>query len=180
MNKILLLFPVILIYLSSCSRQTSYTAKTMDIETRKVTHIPVVADLDIKEQKAKAVVTTNIKKGVLTQTVKDEAVAKILQETNADILVEPNYKIETTATTITVTVTGYPATYKNFRNLTEADQKLLTLTTTSQQSIKTEENNTVNSDKNIKRKKIGKNILKGVGIYFGVAIIIALIAAAAG
>ena len=74
------------------------------------------------------------------QDVKAHAVAKLLIKHNADVLVEPRYSIETTATKKSTTynfiVSGYPGTYKNFRPAVPADTALLKLKPTMIEAVK--------------------------------------------
>jgi len=88
------------------------TAATRDIENSTIVHKPVVADLEIKDKK----VTGNA--GYSKQTleyVKNMAIADALRNADADVLLEPQFDIETTNDIIKVEVKGYPATYKNFK-----------------------------------------------------------------
>jgi hypothetical protein len=48
-----------------------------------------------------------------------------LRKANADVLVEPRYTIETSNSESTITVSGYAATYKNFRPIKEEDVNLI-------------------------------------------------------
>ena len=91
----------------------STTSKTLDIQA-SVIQKPTVADLDVKETK-----TTGTSSGKIAtmavETIQSEAVASALKTTNADILVEPRFETTVSGSTTTVTVSGFPATYKNFR-----------------------------------------------------------------
>lgn len=54
---------------------------------------------------------------------KKKAEAKLLEESKADVVVQPQYTITRRGIFRggSVTVTGYPATYKNFRPMTKDD-----------------------------------------------------------
>lgn len=110
--------------LVSCSSvQRASSAKTMDIYGPGVIHLPVVADLVVNENK-----TTGTKVGNTSQSInqlKAEAVNAALKPLNGDVLVEPNFQIETVGSRVTVTVTGRVAFYKNFRQMQELDTNLL-------------------------------------------------------
>ena len=108
---------------------------------------PLLADLEVKEAKVTATA-----KGTLTKDgidfVKNLAVANALKSTNGDILVEPKYDVETFGDDITVTVTGFPANYKNFRQLRAEDSiflKMRLLLNAGNATIKTNESSTVPS-----------------------------------
>ena len=55
------------------------------------------------------------------------AVTQAAQKYDADIIVAPSYSITTSddLKTVTVTVTGYPATYTNFRSATATDMEII-------------------------------------------------------
>ena len=59
------------------------------------------------------------------EDVKTLLVAEVLRKANADVLVEPRYVIETINNESIITVSGYHATYKNFRPIKEEDIKLI-------------------------------------------------------
>jgi hypothetical protein len=59
------------------------------------------------------------------EIVKKNAVADALKNAKADVLIEPKFEIEKKSSTITASVTGFPAFYKNFRPITQDDVKLL-------------------------------------------------------
>ena len=63
------------------------------------------------------------------QYMKNYTIGQAVKKYGADIIVAPIMEITTSAdyTKITVTVTGYPASYTNFRSATESDIKLLDL-----------------------------------------------------
>jgi len=119
--KIKFLLLLIVTSASSCIpiyNSRTKTAATREIENSTIVHRPVVADLDVKDKK----VTGNA--GYSKQTldyVKNMAIADALKNADADVLIEPQFDIETTNEIIKVEVKGYPATYKNFRNLEAKD-----------------------------------------------------------
>lgn len=85
---------------------------------------PILADLDIKTQKVTGVYNYECDNGetVDESMLKSNAVFQALKEIKADILVAPQYHFNTKIMGrqyITVTVTGYPAYYKNFRPISE-------------------------------------------------------------
>jgi Na+-transporting NADH:ubiquinone oxidoreductase subunit NqrC len=138
-------------FLASCVvvRKTE-TAKTRDVQGTGVYHIPTVATLDVSPTKVTELFTLRAKKKFIEMATGDNskssmslaqiktlgasqahAVAKLLNKHNADILVEPRYSFEVTSTnsrdTYNIIVSGYPATYKNFRPATPADSSVLKL-----------------------------------------------------
>jgi hypothetical protein len=95
----------------------------MDIYGRGVLHMPVVADLNVRAAKVSYTITSKNKVASLN-TLRENAIAGALQEQKADVLVEPSYTVERKRGTTTVTVTGWVADYKNFRNMDTTDLPL--------------------------------------------------------
>ena len=121
MKKVM--FILIALSLISCSTTKSGTAKTMDIVGSGVIHKPVIVDLDVKQEKAsKTVVLTNV---LSLDNAKNEAVRELLKEKSADILVEPTFEKKNKNGKTELTVYGWTANYKNFRQVEEKDIKLL-------------------------------------------------------
>lgn len=61
------------------------------------------------------------------QRYKDIALAHAEKEYKADVMIGVRYEVHASETEIEVTVTGYPAYYKNFRNATKKDRWMLKL-----------------------------------------------------
>ena len=120
-QKALILFALFLC--SSCIVQRTNTVKTMDIYGAGVIHKPVLVDLDVKENKITGTSTQSGNKSI--EIIKQDAVANALKNANADVLVEPKFETETHQGKVTATVTGFPATYKNFRQIKSEDIPLL-------------------------------------------------------
>lgn len=61
------------------------------------------------------------------QYMKNYTIGQAVKKYGADIIVAPMFEVTTSADylKITVTITGYPASYSNFRKITEADIKWL-------------------------------------------------------
>ena len=126
--------------LSSCSTTSTrvQSSRTTEIYGPGVLHLPVVADLNVREEKVSATVTGSTSGS--TKELRDLALAEALEKAGADVLVEPVFESESTGTRITITVTGYPATYENFRQATHDDIGLLqigVLQRTDQQAVAT-------------------------------------------
>lgn len=123
--KFIFLLFVILTFMSlqSCSVQKSVTAKSMDIYGSGVIHKPVIADLDVSSTKVKG--TYDLASGTLFEDAKNEAIAQLIKDNNVDVIIEPKYELVQTVGATKITITGYPATYKNFRPIEKADIELL-------------------------------------------------------
>ena len=107
---------------SSCS-SLSHTAQTADVDSR--VYNLTVADMDVSENRATK--TTEWKwtplSSVSLSAQKENATAELLREHDADVLVEPQYTIKRRGLFRggSVTVTGYPAKYANFRRMSKED-----------------------------------------------------------
>ncbi len=108
--------------MTSCMSTKSNSARTMEITKTGVIQNTVIVDIDIKEKKVTGVATGKV---TATASVKVDAVVEALKPLNADLLVEPSYSTVTSGSNITITVTGFPAYYKNFRPLTKKEIPLL-------------------------------------------------------
>jgi hypothetical protein len=134
----MLLLTGVAVGLTSCGGVFT-VSKIMPIKTRDiigvgVVHIPTVVDLDVLPKKVTATYEMTVvdNKQTLEQqeeNAKNLAVSQLLTKANADIIVEPRYLIERVSDwgsiVIKVTVSGYPATYENFRPMTAKDTTLL-------------------------------------------------------
>lgn len=123
MKKILLFLGTCFL-LSSCSSITKIiTVKQLDIYGSGVIQKPVVVDLEVRETKVYGF--SSMSSSTPVEIVKKNAVADALKNAKADVLVEPKFEIEKKSTTITASVSGFPAIYKNFRPISQDDVKLL-------------------------------------------------------
>jgi len=118
-----------MLFFTSCVTVKKMEAvKTRDVIGSEVVHMPTVATLEISQTKVTELFTIRAKSKV-KDADKAFAVSKLLTKHNADVLVEPRFSIEEMTsgkiTTYNVIVSGYPATYKNFRPLAPADMELL-------------------------------------------------------
>lgn len=116
---------ILVISLGSCSsmKSTTKTAKTLPIYGAGVIQKPVIVELDVQQTKVSA--TVNGQSGSSIENLKAEAVSMAIKNAAVDVLVEPSYTIISNSRTATVTVTGFPATYKNFRDITIEDVPLI-------------------------------------------------------
>lgn len=109
--------------LISCSTVQSGTSKTIDIVGTGVIHRPVIADLNVSQEKVSK--TMNFGNLQSLETAKNSVVRELLKEKGADVLVEPTFDSTTKNGSTEVTVYGWTATYKNFRQVEERDLKVL-------------------------------------------------------
>ncbi len=112
-------FALILIVLSSCATRKTITSKSAEINGPTIIQKPVIADLDVEEKKVSGVVVGKVKTPI--NQLKQLAIADALKKADADVLVEPRFEIDFEKTKTTVTVTGFPAKYENFRPMEEKD-----------------------------------------------------------
>lgn len=110
--------------LSSCStvKNTAYTAtpETMIINM-------TVADLDVSQSEISATVNWNWNPFKKISNVEKAAEAAALKASGADVLVEPIYEVNKRGFLRggSVTVTGHPATFRNFRPMTMKDAEII-------------------------------------------------------
>lgn len=121
MKKYMTLAAGALLTLSSCSTIT-HTQQAVPVNTE--VYSLTVADLNVKP---KAETTVEFKWNPLSTVSlaaqKKTAAATLLNEADADILVEPKYEVTRRGLFRggSVTVSGYPAKYSNFRTMTQSD-----------------------------------------------------------
>lgn len=121
MKKLLLVLS--LAFLTSCSVTKSGTSKSLEIVGPGVIHLPVIADLDVSDEK---ITTTMDFSGIESmENARNEVVRKALKEHNADVLIEPSFESTTRNGNTELIVRGWPAKYKNFRQIKESDIKFL-------------------------------------------------------
>ena len=109
---------------ASCTtiKQDASTVRTMDIYGPGVLQHPVIAEMDVQIKKVEGVARSD---KLTVETLKILATRDALEHAGADILVEPSYRIESTARGTIVRVAGFPATYTNFRPLEYEDIPLV-------------------------------------------------------
>lgn len=112
----------------SCStiRKTSDTAAVMNT----VMTTPTVTDLEVSKTRVSKTVTWefDLFRGAEVERRKANVTAELVNENNADILVEPEYIVKTTTLNLgggSITVSGYPAKFMGFRTATPEDLEAL-------------------------------------------------------
>lgn len=126
MKKQILFLAGVALMASSCST-VSYTSKTADVSTK----IQTLTVADVKVQPERKTATAEYKWTPFAQmragAMKEEAAYKILQESNSDLLIEPQVVVNSRGIFRggTVTVSGYPAKYSNFRPMTKEDAEII-------------------------------------------------------
>ena len=113
----------IMVALTSCvalpSSARGAEVRIVYINDSGIYHTPVIADLEVQQSKITG--TASGRQSEFEQ-LKVLATENALSKTNADVLVEPRYSWEIAGyDKMTMQVTGYPATYKNFRSISELD-----------------------------------------------------------
>lgn len=134
--RFLLISVFVLVGFSSCgtmrSTSTTRTARTLEIES-DIQQLPTVADLVVDTVLAKNDTSwTNIsfKHVMLKSEMRKVLLGEMLENTNADVIVQPREKVQTKVyhpfkQSYTMQVVGYPARYRNFRTATEEDLRIL-------------------------------------------------------
>lgn len=126
MKKQILILAGVALMASSCTT-VQYTSKTADVSTK----IQTLTVADVKVQPERKTATAEYKWTPFAQmragAMKEEAAYKILQEANSDLLIEPQVVVNSRGIFRggTVTVSGYPAKYTNFRPMTKEDAEII-------------------------------------------------------
>lgn len=160
------------IMLMSCSTVKTGTSKTIDIVGAGVIHKPLIADLIVNDSKVSK--TSTFTKLESLESAKNNVISELLKENNADVLVEPTFESTTTNNKTELTVYGWTATYKNFRQMEESDIKYLEVQPSYLQKA---ENNQPSLPTSKNKGPVGKILLGalsvvtiGVGIILGTSL----------
>jgi hypothetical protein len=123
--KHLIVLGAVAFWLSACTlqKQTTNTAKTLGIYGAGVIQKPVLTCLKVNPRKFTCSYTANGSQAM--DYHKSQAIAKAMIENKADVIIEPAYEITSSASNVSIVVTGYAGSYENFRPLTGADTSLL-------------------------------------------------------
>ena len=123
-------------FATSCAVKKNLSMKTMDINNGGVVQKTTVVDLEVNEVKVTSSIEAkgNISSGVKLETLKSQLVADILKKTKSDVLVEPIFVLSNTVAKTTLSVTGFPAVYKNFRTIEKEDVELLQVSRSAQEA----------------------------------------------
>ena len=134
--RFLLISVFVLVGFSSCgtmrSTSTTRTARTLEIEA-DIQQLPTVADLVVDTVLAKndtSWTKISVKHVMLKSEMRKVLLGEMLENTNADVIVQPREKVQTKVyhpfkQSYTMQVVGYPARYRNFRTATEEDLRIL-------------------------------------------------------
>lgn len=115
---------------ASCAVTKTHSSRTMTVSS-EVTQMPTVVELDVADKRETSDVFEwanrmfSFKRRIGVKEKTQEAVAQILERTNADVLIEPKVsvdrRIKPFATDYTLSVSGYPAKYTAFRTASVED-----------------------------------------------------------
>ena len=112
-------------FLTGCATTVSTgTARTADVRG-SIVHPPVIANLKVESVKVTGEATMI---GGVFEQIRVNAVRDALAKSKADVLVSPAYTVERTGARTTVTVTGYPGTYTDFRPMRAEDRAVIDTT----------------------------------------------------
>jgi hypothetical protein len=154
----ILFFALTAFFFASCSMTSRFsTVKSMEITGPGVIAQPVSAELDVNPSKVTASAEAKY-----VDDAKQRAMFEALKSSNSDVLVEPKFDIVTSGSSSNVTVTGYPAKYKNFKSMKFTDAELMSYSTAN----KVESNKVVTSNQPSKgRGKVLLYTLLGTGVF---------------
>jgi hypothetical protein len=163
MKHITLIIALSVLFFASCTTQHAITTKTTDIYGSGVIQKPVLVDMDVKEEKVTATINARGKK--VNDDLKNQVLAEVIKKSNADVLVEPRFETDIKGRKMTVTVTGFPATYKNFHTIKQDEVELLKVAKVKQ----------VETMDAIETKSKGGKLVLAVGL--GIVLVVSLIIA---
>jgi len=118
----------VLTLLYSCS--PTQKARTFDydylyINKQGIIQRPLIADLEVGVKKT----YSNTFKNVTVEDARQQAIEAFIKQHNADLIVQPLFSIQAvdqqTKSSVTISLTGFPANYKNFRPYEPKDKDLL-------------------------------------------------------
>lgn len=148
MKKLLLYFGAVLLFASCTStrRYAKYDESTANyLQPKGVNHVmPLLSDISVDEVRisyqqvfVNNLTKKDIKKPLSSSAInymKDYSLTQAAFNNNADIIVCPLIDVKTSDDykTITVTVTGYPGRYSNFRTCTAEDFEIIRMGETEQ------------------------------------------------
>lgn len=152
MRKIILFSVVVFMSLASCT-SVQKTATVSNIEVNVIQN-PTIADLDVRMEKVEKTVSWGIELFNRTSFNNrlENLVAEILKENDADVLVEPHYIYQKDGSIKTLTVFGFPAKFKSFRNATSSDIEMLKYCTSRSDDDRSSFYNVSGVFKNLKKK----------------------------
>lgn len=125
--KLVLIMSLSILFVSCVTNEKIGLVKSLNISSPDVIQAPLIVDLDVKE----AIVNGTAKSSdfsLTTEDLKNLAIKDAVKNANCHILIEPTFEIIRGGNKTSVTVSGFPGTYKNFRSLKESDLKLLDAT----------------------------------------------------
>ena len=112
------LLGIIALAFSSCttSKVQSFDYDYLYINKQGIVQRPLVTDLEVGKDKTKL---SRTYENVTVAKAKENIMGEFIQQTNADLIVQPYFSTSTIGSaysaTVTVSLTGYPAFYKNIR-----------------------------------------------------------------
>jgi general stress protein CsbA len=124
---------VLSVVMTACSAKKTYSYSEYRVEqpTQSVHAVPVVADLEVAQER----ITYSERLGVKVSDLSDNELQQLVEKEKglvmnnamkahgADVLVAPLVDIQTDLKNqLVITVTAYPAKYKNYRNATKEDE----------------------------------------------------------
>lgn len=120
MKKYSIILATVAIFLGSCSSM-QYTSRQVNVAKQDIIVSPTIVDIRVDYTK-RIMVTSQLHK--TAQEAIQEARYEALIQGNADIIVDPVFKVEQTGRRYRVSLTGFAGYYENSRTLYEDVQLL--------------------------------------------------------
>lgn len=114
----------LMFFIASCATtEESGTVRTTESYGSGVIQHPVIGELEVNTEKVTGESTTT--SGESVSNLKGDALRDAKQKSHAHVIVDPSFDVEASGRDRTVQVTGFPATYTNFRPVTDDDLPLI-------------------------------------------------------
>lgn len=157
--KISLLLSLLMSLYGCSMHHVTTTSKSTEVMIKPIIPNQLMVDLEVVGVKSTGTSSGKNKLFPL-ETIKQNAIADALKKTDSDVLIEPIFTVETFSTNVTVSVTGFPAKYVNFRTLSPKDTTLLNVAykyNDKNKFIKVNqitENNYIKNDNSVAKKSV--------------------------
>lgn len=93
----------------------SEAARSIPIRSGGFYHLPVVGDLVVDSLRVKELTRFDGKYGS-TRSAKRIALAKLMENSGADVIVDPRYEMQKSEGDLEISVSGFPGRYANFHS----------------------------------------------------------------
>lgn len=120
------IFTILLTTSCTTTKSRTFDYDYLFINKQGIIQRPLITDLDVVKQKVKMSKTYS---DATLSEAKETIMGEFMQENNCDLIVQPYFSSSTVGnsqtTSLTITLTGFPASYKNIRQYEPKDSAYL-------------------------------------------------------